>query len=493
MGEAVDRLLELAQVRVKAHRRRLKNGKIVMVRDFTYADQRLRVPHLLTPAPKVPEVPTSDEGLGKLQADWAGLDRDLLPYAGRPNHPHARQILQQQLLLQKAIHHANLDPGGAEGIGKPGGPRDVVIVGAGPAGLAASIYGGSEGLDTLLVDAGNEDRVGGQAGYSSRIENFIGFPSGISGKQLAETSLEQARRVGADCQFGVKVQSIEHDPQTGLKTLTMSDGSKIETRAVIIAGGVQFRQLNFPGNDAKGVIYGDSTAIKEQAAGKPVVMVGGANSAGQAAVDAASVSPHVTLLVRGGNISAGMSSYLVDQLKNDPKVSIIDAEVASVDKDKDGNVQTVNLKDGRSLPAGALGLFIGSAPSAAWAGVDLNEHGYVKTGANGTPMETSIPGVFAAGDIRAENMTHRVAVASGEGAATISYVHQYIPKVKARPSVAVPVTAIADDDADIWQKSVHHFDAVHPDTGVTHVEPEHKVALSHGSAVARLLHLTRSA
>lgn len=419
-----------------------------------------------------PEGPDTLDDLHSLRRQWGDLDRQLLPYAGNPRDPMAVSIINEQKQIIERIHHHHLDEGGPEGVGLPGGPRDVVVVGAGPAGLAAAIYGGTEGLDALLVDAGN--RPGGQAAMSSRIENVMGFPSGVTGRQLAETSLEQAKRVGTATRLGVTVQTLSYEATTGLKRLSLSDGTTIETRAVVVAGGVQFRKMDFPGADAHGVVYGDSNALKDvcKPQHKAAVLVGGANSAGQAAIDAAATLPHVTLIVRS-NIEKGMSSYLIDQLRAASNVTILErAEIASVQKDKDGNVLSVTLKDGQIIECGGVGLFIGSAPKASWAGVEVDQRGYIKTGFSGRPpLESSIPGVFAAGDIRAENKVHRVATAAGEGALSISLVHQYIPSVttgmrEADTTPPAPAGAWTRDTADKWMDAIYRLDREQPFTGL---------------------------
>lgn len=414
----------------------------------------------------------ADDDLPTLRRKWGDLDRELLPYAGNPRAREAVRIVHAQKQIIEAIHHKHLDEGGPEGIGMPGGARDVVVVGAGPAGLAAAIYGGTEGLDTLLVDANT--RPGGQAAMSSRIENVMGFPAGVTGRQMAETSLEQAKRVGAETVLGVQVQSLTHDDSTGLKRLALSNGQTITTRSVVVAGGVQFRTLDFPGADGKGVVYGDSAALKDigERAGKPAVLVGGANSAGQAAIDAASTLPHVTIIVRS-NIRKGMSSYLVDQLEAAPNVTILEgAEIASAQKDADGNIVSVTLKDGRIIEAAALGLFIGSAPKAHWSGAELDERGYIKTGYAGNPLQSSIPGVFAAGDIRSENKVHRVATAAGEGAMSISLVHQYIPQVTGERVTEATGEGWERDSADRWMDAIYELDELVPFTGLDDESPD---------------------
>lgn len=365
----------------------------------------------------------------RLHHRWADLDRALLPYAGKPRAQAARAIIDEQKGITRKLHHLNVDRGGPEGIGKPGGARDVVVVGAGPAGLSAAIYGGTEGLDTLMIDA--NDRPGGQARMSSRIENVLGFPAGVTGRQYAEMGLEQAQRTGADTRFNTRVDRIDVDQKTGMKRLLLSDGTTVDARSVVLAGGVDFRKARMPGADAKGVVYGDSKALRKAAGKRPAVIVGGANSAGQAAVDAAAHLPHVTVIVRS-NIAKGMSEYLVQQLRNDPKVTILEgAEIAEINKDKSGNVLSVALKDGSVIDVGGVGFFIGSAPNTSWTGAETDERGYLKVGGEGKGyLETSLPGVFAAGDMRADTV-HRVITAAGDGAQAISQVHGYIPSVDA--------------------------------------------------------------
>jgi thioredoxin reductase len=391
---------------------------------------------------------------------WADLDRDLLPYAGHPRAPQARKIIAEQEEITAELHHFNADPGGPGGIGQPGGPRDVVVVGAGPAGLSAAIYGATEGLDTLMIDA--NDEPGGQSRMSSRIENVLGFPAGITGKQYAKMGLEQATRTGADCEFGVRVQRIEVDPKTKLKHLHLSDGRTVDTRAVVLAGGVEFRKAALPGADAEGVVYGDSKELRKACGLKEGVIVGGANSAGQAAIDAAAHLPHVTLVVRS-NIEKGMSEYLIAQLRSDPKVTILEnAEVASIHKSPANHVDGVTLKDGSNIPAKGIGFFIGSAPKTDWTGAERDDHGYLKVGGEGRAyLETSLPGVFAAGDMRS-NSVHRVITAAGDGAQAIAQVHQFVPTVGADD---VQEALYAPDAADAWMEQMNTLDDEEPFTG----------------------------
>lgn len=326
------------------------------------------------------------------------------------------------------MHALNIDQGTKEGIGEPGGPRDVVIVGAGPAGLQAAINGGTEGLDTLMVD--QNAAPGGQIGLTSRTENVLGFPAGISGQEYAQDGLEQAQRVGAETKLGVGVTGMSYDPGTGLKTLTLSDGSTVDARSVIVAGGVQFNTLNFPGSEAKGIIYGDSGAVKDMSKGGDAVIVGGGNSAGQATVNVAETADSATLLVRGDSLKESMSPYLIDQLQSAPNVDIrYNSEIASATSEPGThNLQSLTLKDGSTIPADALGVYIGSSPKTGWADiVDRDPHGFITTGGQGasSPLETNVPGVFAAGDVRAGSM-HRVVGAAGEGGMALASAWQYV-------------------------------------------------------------------
>lgn len=362
---------------------------------------------------------------------WADLDLQLLPYAGQPRDPRARAIISRQKDVTKEMHRRRISHGRHRR--RKGGPRDVVVVGGGPAGLSAAIYGATEGLDTFLVET--NPRPGGQAGMSSRIENVLGFPAGMTGKQYAERSLEQAERLGAECEFNVTVESLSKDIGSDLKVLQLSDGRTIKAKTVVIAGGVQFRQLDIQGaGDSPDVVYGDSTELKKRGRGRGVVVVGAANSAAQASLDIAR-EEHVTILSRGGSIRRDMSSYLADQIDAHPRIRVEEgAEVERVELDADGHVKIVHLKDGREVPAGALGLFVGSAPNAAWAPVDRDERGFIVTGDSAgegrQPLETSMTGVYAAGDIRS-GAVRRVISAASDGAVAISMTHQRLQEMEA--------------------------------------------------------------
>jgi thioredoxin reductase (NADPH) len=321
---------------------------------------------------------------------------------------------------------------------------DLLIVGAGPAGLAAAVYGASEGLRTALVEV---EAPGGQAGASARIENYLGFPAGLSGSDLTRRAVAQARRFGAELlttQAAVGVQDRD-----GYRVLTLADGSELSAHALIVATGVSYRTLDIPGAErlnGAGIYYGSAMTEAVACRDEDVYVVGGANSAGQAAVYLAGFARRVTMLVRGPGLSATMSSYLIDRLGSLPNVAVrphtrvVEAtggthlEAIAVRDDLQGTTET--------LTAAALFAFIGAAPRTEWlAGiVARDEAGYVLTGAdalrNGRPagwteardpflLETSVAGIFAAGDVR-HGSIKRVASGVGEGAMAVSFVHQFL-------------------------------------------------------------------
>ena len=323
---------------------------------------------------------------------------------------------------------------------------DLVIVGGGPAGLAAAVYGASEGLRTLLLE---REAPGGQAGTTSRIENYLGFPAGLSGADLARRAVAQASRLGAELLTARAATALRLEDRYRL--LTLDDGTEVSCEALLIATGVQYRRLDVPGLDplvGVGVFYGAAITEALACRGQQVAVVGGGNSAGQAAVHLSRFASEVTLLVRGGRIEAGMSAYLVEQLRERPNVTIrLNASVAAV-RGSDG-LDAITISDSAAgtieeIPMQALFLFIGALPRTEWlAGiVERDPPGFIVTGpalaraadgrVPGWPLarepfllETSVPGIFAAGDVRKGSMK-RVASGVGEGSMAVSFVHQYL-------------------------------------------------------------------
>jgi thioredoxin reductase (NADPH) len=316
---------------------------------------------------------------------------------------------------------------------------DAVIVGAGPAGLAAAVYGASEGLRTIVVE---REAPGGQAGTSSRIENYLGFPSGVSGDELASRALEQAKRLGAEILVTRSVARID----VGARQVHLDGGDVISAKTVILACGVTWRQLKIEGFDrlvGRGITYGAARSEASNAHGLDIHIVGAGNSAGQAALFFSTYARSVTLLCRGANIERSMSRYIVDQLAGCPNVEImVEHQVASVhgeDSLQEIHVAHVSSGDITKLSSGGLFIFIGADAETGWMPPEimLDERGYVLTGADLPAefregldrdpylLETSAPGIFACGDVR-YGPVKRVAAAVGEGSMAIAFVHQYL-------------------------------------------------------------------
>lgn len=318
---------------------------------------------------------------------------------------------------------------------------DVVIVGAGPAGLAAAVYGASEGLKTLLIESA---APGGQAGQSSLIENYLGFPSGISGADLARRAAAQATRFGAEILVPARVERIERkDP---FRIVHLSDGSSVTAKAMVVTSGVEYRRLAADGLDdlvGAGVYYGTSRIEAENHRGAPMYVVGGGNSAGQAALFLTRFTDSVTILIRGEDLTETMSQYLIDNLEASPEISIRPhcrvVKAAGTDHLESIDIEDLESGEVATVPAGAMFIFIGQRAQTDWLGgvVELDEQGFVLTGADlGTvkgwnadreplPLESSVPGIFVAGDVR-HGSIRRVAGATGEGATAIRFVHQHL-------------------------------------------------------------------
>ena len=320
---------------------------------------------------------------------------------------------------------------------------DLVVVGGGPAGLAAAVYGASEGLRTLLVE---REAPGGQAGTSSRIENYLGFPSGLTGADLTRRAVAQARKFGAELLTPQEVCGVRIDGQ--YRVLTLADGSEISTRALLIASGVAYRALDVPGAASltgAGVYYGAALTEAISCRDEEVLIVGGGNSAGQAALFFAQYARHVTLIVRGASLGESMSQYLVDQVEATANVTVLTrTRVAAMHGDE--RLRSVTLacdNEQRDMDATSLFAFIGAAPRTDWVAsvVQRDEHGFILTGPdleqeNGRPrgwtltrdpylLETNLPGVFCAGDVRHQSVK-RVASAVGEGAIAVQFTHRYL-------------------------------------------------------------------
>ncbi len=319
--------------------------------------------------------------------------------------------------------------------------RDVVIIGAGPAGLAAAVYGASEGLNTLVVE---QQAVGGQAGTSSLIRNYPGFPRGISGARLAFSAFHQAWMFGATFLFMREAVGLRTDGD--LHVVELSDGTSVRTRTVIVAQGVTYRRLGVPELEelqGNGVFYGAAVTEAPQLQDRSVVVVGGGNSAGQAAVHLARFASDVTILVRGEGLAATMSDYLVRAIDAAPTIHV-EAGVEVVGGGGAGRLERLVLRDRRTgeereRAADALFLLIGSEPRTDWLEgvVARDDWGFVCTGtdlADGVggrmagPLETSVPGVLAVGDVR-RGSVKRVATGVGEGALAIPLVHRYLDEL----------------------------------------------------------------
>jgi thioredoxin reductase (NADPH) len=322
---------------------------------------------------------------------------------------------------------------------------DLVVVGGGPAGLGAAVYGASEGLRTVLVE---RRATGGQAGQSSRIENYLGFPEGVSGAQLTDRARRQALKFGAELLTTREVTGLT--AAGSARVLTFGDGSTIAAHSVVLATGVSYRVLDAPGLaelTGRGVFYGSTATEAPSCLDQEVYIVGGANSAGQAAVHFARYAKQVHLLIRGGDLTASMSRYLIDQIDRIDQVVVHPHTVVAAGAGTD-HLERLTLADSRTgetreVDASWLFIFIGAQPRTDWLdGVLVRDaRGFVVTGPDlvaggrrppGWPLardpyhlETSLPGVFAAGDVRAESVK-RVASAVGEGAMAVSLVHRYL-------------------------------------------------------------------
>ena len=325
---------------------------------------------------------------------------------------------------------------------------DVVIIGAGPAGLAAAVYGASEGLKTLMIE---RKAPGGQAGTSSRIENYLGFPAGLSGADLTRRAISQAVRLGAGFLSPQSVSDIKQ--KDGYKTIILEDGPEIISRAVIITTGVDYRKLEVKGVSdltGAGIYYGAATTEASACRDKSVYIIGGGNSAGQAAMYLSKFACSVNIVIRKDDLTSTMSSYLIDQIGHTANVHVLgNTEVIEAKGDKCLETLVlinVKTKETREEEAAALYIFIGAKPYTDWLKLDIlkDEKGFIETGRelrnyesftktwklkrDPFLLETSCAGIFAAGDVRSGAM-NRVASAVGEGSMAISFVHKYLAEV----------------------------------------------------------------
>jgi thioredoxin reductase (NADPH) len=310
---------------------------------------------------------------------------------------------------------------------------DVAVVGAGPAGLAAAVYAASEGLCTVVIEG---IAPGGQAGTSSKIENYLGFPTGISGQRLAHRAWMQSLKFGA--RFAISREAVAIERCSDVHRITLEEGTSFCSRAVVIATGAQYRKLqldHFEKFENQGIYYAATAMETAFCHQKEVVVVGGGNSAGQAALYLSQTASHVYLMIRGQSLSDTMSQYLLSRIEKSPRISILtETEVESLEgRSRLEQVAWVSRRDGSKTSKGIAGLFvmIGAEPNTSWLKgvVDLDKKGFVRTGGleafDQTPYATNVPGIYAVGDVRTASLK-RVASAVGEGSVVISDVHRYL-------------------------------------------------------------------
>ncbi|MBV8966959.1 MAG: FAD-dependent oxidoreductase [Mycobacteriaceae bacterium] len=384
----------------------------------------------------------ADESKGKQLLDAAGLDGFQLPVV----------ITAQGETL---VEPTNAELAAMLGLStSPSLPLyELAVIGGGPAGLAAAVYGASEGLKTVLIE---ETTTGGQAGRSSRIENYLGFPTGVSGAELTTSARRQAERFGAEVITTRRAVRLHAGDTGSARTIEFEDGTTIGAQAVILATGVDYRQLRVSGcwdnpDDpacnyvGRGVYYGASVSDASECVGEDVYIVGGANSAGQAAMFMSRDAKSVTLLVRGPSLASSMSYYLIQQLRNNDKISVRTCTEVVGTIGEDDHLIGLVLRDSQTdedetVACTRMCCFIGAEPRTKWldnTGIARDEHGFILSGPDlrdvvgwtlDRPphhLETSVPGVFVAGDVRAQS-AKRVAAAVGEGSMAVMLVHRYL-------------------------------------------------------------------
>jgi thioredoxin reductase (NADPH) len=404
------------------------------------------------------------EGIRVIGTRWSSADHNVRDFLSRnrvpyqwlnpEQHPEAVELLKERGLDDSKLPvvifgdgTASVQPSSGELATKLGMPRqaqqkfyDVVIVGAGPAGLAAGVYAASEGLSTLVVEG---VAIGGQAGSSSKIENYLGFPEGLSGEELAKRAFLQAGRLGAEF-LAQNVTCIRRDNQ--YQIVQMADGQEVTCHVCLIATGVAYRKVDIPGAEeftGSGVYYGAALAEAKSCTDEIVYIVGGANSAGQAAMFFSRYAGKVHMLVRADSLTKSMSKYLIDQIKATPNIHVETCtEITSMSGN--GHLENLTLKTPggeEQRPVTSVFIFIGAAPKTDWLPKDIavDTKGFILAGPDLKAqcpeswkldrdpylLETSVPGIFVAGDVR-YNSVKRCASAVGEGSIAIQFVHQYL-------------------------------------------------------------------
>jgi thioredoxin reductase (NADPH) len=408
-------------------------------------------------------------GLRIIGSRYSPDTRRLREFAARNRLPHRWIDLEQDAGAEALVRETGVSPketpvvlwhgellrnpsndelARAVGLSAPAAERsacDLLVVGAGPAGLAASVYGASDGLATITLDA---VATGGQAGRSSRIENYLGFPAGISGGELAERATIQAGKFGARIEVPAEVVALE--PQDGHYLVRLADDREILTRALVVASGAHYRKPVVPGLqelETTSVYYAATLTEARMCAGDPVVVLGGGNSAGQATLFLSRYATGLTLLIRGDSLRKSMSRYLADRIEDSLVEVMLNTELRGLDGN--GRLEGVTVENNRTgecqrLPAKALFVFIGADPHTHWlrGHVALDQKGFVLTGAGAVSalekegreprqpllLETSSPGVLAVGDVRSGSIK-RVASAVGEGSMAVRLVHDYLERV----------------------------------------------------------------
>jgi thioredoxin reductase (NADPH) len=374
-----------------------------------------------------------------LDVERDGEARELLTVAGVPDERLPVALLEDGSVLERPTVLEL-----AERLGVAGRPTsdhyDLVIVGGGPAGLGAAVYGASEGLRTIMVES---EAPGGQAGQSSRIENYLGFPAGLSGSDLARRATDQARRLGAE--LLTVSDAVGLRAEGAGRIVELSGGVQLSANCVLVASGVSYRKMDAPGLaelTGAGVYYGAALTEARACADQHVVVIGGANSAGQAAVYFSGYADRVSMLVRGDSLAKSMSHYLIEQIAALENVEVLTRTQAIAAEGEKGRLARLRLRgpegEERSVDADACFIFIGAAPRTEWLDgvVARDAHGFILAGqearAHGWPLarepytlETSVPGVFVAGDVRARSIK-RVASAVGEGSMAVSLIHEYL-------------------------------------------------------------------